>query len=67
MTKTMTTDWDLVALLVMISLLVGLYCWNKFGGPSQRKYAFGTFLALSIGFSIFMNTGKRPGGIFIVA
>jgi len=62
-----STDWDLVALIFMICLLVGLYTWKKLGGPDQRKYAFWTFLSLSIGFSIFMNTGQRPGGIFIVA
>jgi 4-amino-4-deoxy-L-arabinose transferase-like glycosyltransferase len=62
-----TVDWDLVALIFMISLLVGLYTWKKFGGEAQRKYAFGTFLSLSIAFSIVMNTGNRPGGIYLVA
>ncbi len=62
-----STDWDLVAMIFMISLLVGLYSWKKLGGPGQRKYAFWTFLALSIAFSVVMNTGNRPGGIYIVA
>lgn len=65
-----TIDWDLVSLIFMVTLLVGLYCWNRFGGSSggnQRKYAFAVFLMISLSFSVFMNTGNRPGGIFIVA
>ena len=61
------TDWNLISLIVMVSLMVGLYLWNRFGNSKQRKYAFAVFLVLSISFSIFMNTGSRPGGLFIVA
>lgn len=61
-------DWNLVSLIFMISLLVGLYCWNRFSeSPNKRNIALGVFLSLSIGYTIFINTGGRPGGIFIVA
>lgn len=61
-------DWDLVALIFMITMMIGLYLWNRFGKSKQhRQIAFGVFLTITMAFTIFMQFGGRPGGIYIVA